>query len=105
MEFHGKRGWASHLVQSKAQLPISVGTKLLGFCYFAAIFSLLFYGNITVQVRTLVERKFECPLFDEFLEGDFFHFKIRILLQIKIHELNKAMVEKYFHKLNILLNK
>ena len=52
-----------------------------------------------------MERKFECPLFDEFLEGDFFHFKIRILLQIKIHELNKAMVKKYFHKLNILLNK
>ena len=59
----------------------------------------------TVQVRTLVERKFECPLFDEFLEGDFFHFKFRILLQIKIHELKKAMVKKYFHKLNILLNK
>ena len=43
-------------------------------------------SNITVQVRKLVDRKLQTPLFSSFLKGDFFHLKIKSWQPIKVHE-------------------
>ena len=40
----------------------------------------------TVQVRKLVDRKLQTPLFSSFLKGDFFHLKIKSWHPIKVHE-------------------
>ena len=42
--------------------------------------------NTTVQVRKLVDRELQTPLFSSFLKGDFFHLKIKSWHPIKVHE-------------------
>ena len=42
--------------------------------------------NATVQVRKLVDRKLQTPLFSSFLKGDFFHLKFKSWHPIKVHE-------------------
>ena len=59
----------------------------------------------TVQVRKLVDRESQEPLFNEFLWGDFVTFKTKFFYPNKIHSFRSIMVKKYFHKANILLNK
>ena len=57
----------------------------------------------TVQVRKLVDRESQEPLFNEFLWGDLVTFKTKFFYPN--HSFRSVMVKKYFHKANILLNK
>ena len=59
----------------------------------------------TVQVRKLVDRESQEPLFIEFLKGDLVTLKTKFYYPIKVHSSKNVMVKKKFHLTNILLNK